>query len=401
MMDEPTNAADYHEPERPWTAWSLTIIGVGSILTAAGIAIRAESHAITSETSPSAMARLFLTVGGAFAIGIAISMRPADPNLLGLACLGAVLARVGVHPAWDALRILAGFAAIVSGIAALLMAMPRPVRRVGVSLLLLFHFGGIFVVAAHAPDGESAWTVQAGRFFVYRPYLQFIHLDSGYGFFWREPISERLKWFCIEYEDGSKHWHKMPQRLEKMSDPLGLRTARYIEMAYYSARYSADEPSDDVKKERVLRAEGKNAIPFHPARSTESQYRPPENWVRDHVLPSMVRHLCKERRAQHPDGMSRIKSVKVYDVVHRILRPGELQATGFYDPHTYELYYQGEFDPDGNEINLGDPMRHWLVPVFYESKSGINETIPNVRERPEDYILIDGLKRHTGSSPFE
>src|SRR5262245_5904814 len=408
MTDETTTTipALYIEPQHPKRAWVLATIGLIAITAAAAFGIysdgfRPRPEGLTSETDSLAMIRLVLTLGGAFAIGIAISMRPASAPLLTLAFAGALLARFGIHPAWDSARMVAGFAAIVASIAVLFIALPKPARRLGMSLVLLFHFGGIFVAGIHAPEGESAWTQQVAYHFVYRPYLQFIGLNSGYGYFALGPAPEHSTWFCIEYEQGHKRWYKLLEMGDARLDPMGLAMRRRSEMTYYCGSYSTNEPSEYQKTARELRCEGKNGIPFHPSLSRLSQFRPTNEYVHDHALPSLIRHLCKQTEVQHPDGKTCIKSVRVYDVVHRILKPDELETTGFYDPQTYEPYYQGEFDPAGKEVNISDPMRYWLIPIYYESKNRYSPVNANPREIPDDFIFIDGLKRRAGSSPFE
>jgi hypothetical protein len=322
-------------------------------------------------------------------------MHPAHPGMLGLACLAAILACFGFHPEWDSGRIVAGFAAIVAGIAALLMALPRPIRRLGVSLLVLFHFGGILV--AVTADRPRPWISHQLHRLVYRPYLEFTYLDYSYQFNSYGKWVSHFKWFCIVYENGDTGWYKLREPRLEGWDPLGIQGQRYLELAVDSGSYADDDPSDDDKRKRLGHA---NVIPLHADRTVTYQYKETGQFVQFQQLPALTRHLCHRHDVQHPDGHTRIKSVKVYDVVHRIVQPDELRTTGINDRQTYEPYYQGEIDPTGKEINKDDPMRFWLVPIFYKCKSFAPLAESNPRDNPGDYILIDGLKLHTGSDAF-
>ena len=74
------------------------------------------------------------------------------------------------------------------------------------------------------------------------------------------------------------------------------------------------------------------------------------------------------KKNQHPKGHG-ITSVKVYHVEHRIVPPQELPNFGPYDKPTYLPYYVGEYDADGNAVNVNDPMLFWMVPIFWQPKS--------------------------------
>src|SRR5262249_7165334 len=158
----------------------------------------------------------------------------------------------------------------------------------------------------------------AAYFYAYRPYLETFGLNSGYGYFSDGDFSDHLKWFCIEYEDGRKRWYKTSQRNLSPLDPLQVDVVRRSHLAWYSGSFSAEDPSEDETRNRLTRSRGENGIPLRPSNPQNSQYRRPENYVRDHVLPSFVRYLCMQEDAKHTDGKARIKSVKVYDVIHRI-----------------------------------------------------------------------------------
>src|SRR5262249_2971261 len=124
MLAEPAPVPDaahgFAAPHR--MSWSLILTAVTAVTLAAAINVAVDGAGTppempTSETSFSAFARLILAVGGLFAAGVALSLRPNRPSILALACLACLLARFGFHPAWDSGKLLAGFGAIVAGIA--------------------------------------------------------------------------------------------------------------------------------------------------------------------------------------------------------------------------------------------------------------------------------------------
>src|SRR5438045_224861 len=84
---------------------------------------------------------------------------------------------------------------------AVLVLLPRPARRVVLSLLLLVHFAGILTaVTAVDPQGGSAPWVSRQLFArVYRPYLGFMYLSNAYHFYSPNPGPPTLLWFRIQY----------------------------------------------------------------------------------------------------------------------------------------------------------------------------------------------------------
>src|SRR5262245_24816435 len=97
---------------------------------------------------------------------------------------------VAMSEEWDSLRL---FLIVLWGIslgAVPLILMPRIARRVAVSVLVLFHFGGILtaVTAVQGPGGNPPpWlpTIVWNR--VYRHYLTFAYMNNAYHFYSPEP----------------------------------------------------------------------------------------------------------------------------------------------------------------------------------------------------------------------
>ena len=291
---------------------------------------------------------------------------------------------------------LAGFAAIVAGIAALLMALPRPARRVGVSLLVLFHFVGIFSqVSWHSYEGLP-WFNEAADVYVYRPYLEFVYLTAGYHYYGGDPGPSDLFWFCIKYDNGDTRWFKLPRRPKDMSDPLGLECQRRYVLADQAAGIASVK---EIPKETMSSRDAMSAnIPWHPYISHENQYQPPSSGVRKFLLPSYVRHVAVMPSSQHSDVRTSIKSIKVYRVAQSILPPDDVANVGFNDPPTYMPYFLGEFDSEGKLINENDPMWGWLVPIFHRPKSANVPGCHTARTFPAEFELVDGLRIHAGSN---
>jgi hypothetical protein len=405
MSDELTIPAE-PEVESSGTgrlAWITASAGFASVATAAAIslfveAIRPQAEWLSRETSIASFARLFFTIGGMLAVGAAVSLRPDRLAMLALACVAAVLARYGFHPAWDSGRMVAGFAAIAAGISAVLMALPQTWRRAGVSLLVLFHFGGILTMVSVMPNQEQPWLQNVAYTYVYRPYLRFIDMTAGHHYFGGDPGPSDLVWFCVNYDDGTARWYKLPRRSEDLADPSELSVIRRGALANETQGYEViKEIPSEVNRRRDMMSYGQNGIPWHPRFPHEQQYRPPSALVRNFLLPSYVEHVVQMKSMQHPEGRS-VKSVKVYRVEHQILTAAELKIIEDpYAPNTYLPYFYGEYDAEGRQINTDDPMLYWIVPIIYVPKSPEVDPWHTPRSHPEEFELVDGLRRHSGS----
>jgi hypothetical protein len=152
-----------------------------------------------------------------------------------------------------------------------------------------------------------------------------------------------------------------------------------------------------MKRRRLIMAQVPEGIPINPEiLPLEMQYRMPGANVRDFVLPSYVQHIANVKVLQHPDGVP-IASIRVYLVVHNILVPYGLQnGTSPYDPVTYLPFYFGEYDASGKLLDPGNPLLYWLIPIIYEPKPGAKPWY-TPKTNPEEYRLIDGVKRHNGN----
>lgn len=351
--------------------------------------------------------RVLLVFFGALAVGIALWKRPSFIRLYMLATAAAFLTRFGLPADWDSFSVLSGLGTIAAAIGGVLVALPDSYRKMAASAIMLFHFGGI--LSAVTGPMSPPWLSTVAGILVYRPYLQCLYLTNAYHFYSPEPGPASQAWFFIKYKPDaqgvtSAMWYKFPRRPQDMTDPLMLSYYRRLSLTMRLEDYIPNPIiTDQMKKARVLAAQGENGIPLHfEYMPLERQYRMPTDATRDLILPSFVRHVARRPDLQHPDGQTKIESIKVYRVEHRILAPTLLEV-GMrpYDPTTYLPYYMGEFDPETGELlDPGDPLLYWMVPIIYTPNPAKGDIPPwhTPRKNPDDFILIDGVRRHTGGS---
>jgi hypothetical protein len=332
----------------------------------------------------------------AFLAGCGVSMKSRDPKTLALAAVSALFARWGADPRWDSARMLFGFATLVAGGSAVLMFLPQLYRRIIVSGLVLLHFGAI-LTATTSPNWTPWLSGHLGMTF-YRPYMQFMYLTNAYHFYSPEPGPANVMWFCIYYDNGDTRWYKTPRRPEDMTDPLLLSYYRRLAITQQiETPGSVGSVSEDILQGRSLRAQGKeDAIPFHPEiQPIAAQFRVPNDTVRHQLVPAYIRFVA--RANPHDDPARKIVSIKMYRVEHHILIPREVRAgVQPYDPDTYRPWFLGEYDAQGVQIKLNDPMLYWLVPIVYEAKPG-TPIYHTPRSHPKDFVLRDCVNIHSGS----
>jgi len=169
--------------------------------------------------------RVILLLAGLIAAGtgVAVRFRTAAWDLesrcytagaIGLAAFAAVLSTGALDEAWDSPRMLLRAVTAVALVGAGLVCLSRLWRRLAVSLIVLFHFGGILcaVTSVPPPGGPAPWITGTLWAHVYRPYLDFLYLNNAYHFYSPEPGPPSLLWFYLEYEDGSTRQVKIPNR---------------------------------------------------------------------------------------------------------------------------------------------------------------------------------------------
>jgi hypothetical protein len=340
--------------------------------------------------------QLLLVFVVSVSLAIAIKTRPNSFRLL-LACATCLLARTGIPHEWDSIRLLAGFGAIVAGVGAILAALPMRYRKIGASILVILHFGAI--ATAVTSSDPQPWLSNIVGVGVFRPYLDFMNLQSSYGYYSPEPGPSMQLWVCVKYQPDrngvtSARWFKMPNKSRDTSDPFGLTYHRRAGLAYYATGDVLPAViSDSMKVSRLS-----SKVPIHPEIEFESQYRLPPNSIRSQLLPSYARHVARFTEIQHDDGVTQINSIQLYGVEHFILPPADWKA-GIqpYDPATYRPYYLGEFDTEGRLMDPDNPLLYWLIPIYWKP---IDDNKPPVHmpwTHPEEYRLVDGLRLQTGA----
>jgi hypothetical protein len=287
-------------------------------------------------------------------------------------------------------------------------------RRVAVSGLIVFHFGGIAMAGMMPPP--TPWVVSEIYGRVYRPYLEFLYLTNAYHFYAPDPGPSNFLFAYVEYRGpGGHHWRwvKVPdideqgrhsyvadlsyqRRLAlldnargfaKLPDELVLdEMGRVIPnpIYFWRAVYSQSPPRMDTAAVGLFTTgtlglagspDGQGPllavtalhpgrvelswprpriiVPFHPDgeyKPWPTQYQPLSLYGR-RMTALYASHLCSLKDPDHPEDEG--VSVKVYRAVHRIA-PSASVASNTLDPtfpSTFVPYYQGHYDREGNLLD--------------------------------------------------
>ncbi|MCX7666723.1 MAG: hypothetical protein N2112_14400 [Gemmataceae bacterium] len=325
--------------------------------------------------------------------------------------------------------------------------MPAKVIAFVVLAWVFFHLTSIY--GAMTSPEPSPWLTQQIYTRVMRPYHTTIYMSNAYQFYSPNPGDASQLWFCIEYgpldpkddllipkdEPKDVRWIHFPTRRRDYIDPLGLTYVRrlaYTEQAIQthtgisyseSALRAVTERRDNASKQRGYTAEG-SPIPMAQLANPQQQFLIPMDHVRWQLLPSYARFLANKYAVEG----KRVKSVKIYRATHRILsmqeyhgypkgmgvtagRGGyvtspttdELVRTDPFDPTTFNVHFMGEFDSQGQQINLNDALLYWQIPILPKKNLvdyGKQVTAQNYDEFYEDYVNIHaGSHRLHGGKP--
>ncbi len=236
---------------------------------------------------------------------------------------------------------------------------PRPVWRALISLLILFHFGGILAAVFSVPP--QPWLASVAWTYVYRPYLEFFYLTNAYHFYAPEPGPATNVWFFVKFDDGQIGELRIPRRADHV---LALEYQRRLSLSESVNQLPPALPvvPADVRYRR-LEAGQSDGIPLHPDVPENAQFREPTPYSK-RMLQSYARFAA--RTVKHPTDPTRpVVGVKIYRAVHSILPPWEIaKGRDPADPTLYYPFYQGEYDVDGNLKDPADPYLYWLIPVF-------------------------------------
>jgi hypothetical protein len=158
----------------------------------------------------------------------------------------------------------------------------------------------------------------------------------------------------------------------------GINLAEFIRKRVLNTKEGADDwkkkKKDQVVGQDIGPGPGPILVPFDKFLPQQQQYAAPNAQVR-RLLESFVAHVA---RYPHPERTAeyKIKSVKVYRVIHAIPQPGAfLHGMEGNDPQLYRPYYLGEFHPDGKLKQEQDPFLYWLLPSVRDNPADLGSPI--------------------------
>lgn len=332
-----------------------------------------------------------LGVLGLLVAGVAVSRRPKDTFVLGIASLTAALAWLATSEEWDAIRIMMAVMSGVAGAGALLLLLPRTLQRIAISVFVLYHFCGI--LTAITSPAPTPWITAQLWTRLFRPHLEFCYVNNAYQFYSPQPGPANILWVCIIGDDDRAEWLKMPQRAEHNAEKLDPLSVEYFRRLSLTERANQNVQLPLGPPAEVMQARYGTIIPMLPDLLPTQQYRMPNEHARQ-IIASYARHVAKTWDTGRP-GV-KIKSLKIYLTLHRMLSQKEF-ANGWdpFDPSTYWPFFVGEFDIEGVLRNANDPMLYWVVPILPGPQHGYGQA------GSETVDLRNYVKDHAGSDPLE
>jgi hypothetical protein len=321
---------------------------------------------------------------------------------------------------------------VIALFGAVLVILPSLPRKVLLSLLLVFHFGGIFVAGANvAPGGvgQPPWLTEQLWVRVYRYYLGYVYMTNAYHFYSPDPGPSTLTWFRIQFDDDSYRWVKLPDkqgslvplqytRLMVVADSTKLAgpmpppwlLQRRINERKEAGRWFTPEPTKDGQKFANVPIPITLEDYFNPFNNLPlppDAYREPTEYSK-RLISSYVRYVANNN-PHDKDPSVPIKNIKVYSITHKLIGANEM-AMGR-DPLQkiyLQPYYMGKFDTSGEllvkqqEYNaLGQPtfkeydgFLYWVVPILPipEGTQGDFRIPWDVK----DYKVRDYMELHAG-----
>lgn len=344
--------------------------------------------------------RALLLTGGLLTVGSGVALQPASSLVLLTAAAAAWLGRQALEPECDSLRLMLTVMAVFAAVSALLVQLPRTARRVVVSLVILFHFGGILSAVTSVPP--QPWLSLWAWTHVYRPYLEFMYLNNAYHFYSPDPGPPTLLWAYVRYQDGTARWVKLPNRDDY---PLAINYQRRLSLTESINQLTNSQSIPHLQAESLKQARQEAArdyqIPLHPSIELALQYRKPTPFS-ERMLRAYARHIAYV--SPHlEDPSQQVISVKLYRVVHSLPAPRDLVAgLSPLDETSYLPYYQGEFTPDGTLIDPQDPFLYWLIPIVRvpRSSSATFSQTGALTLTPANSEVVNFLEAHaTGRRP--
>jgi hypothetical protein len=335
---------------------------------------------------------------------------------------------------WDSLQLLSNVLAGITIAAVPIIFLPSAARRVLVSLVLLFHFGGILtaVTAVQPPNNAPMpWLPSVLWHRVYRPYLTFFYMNNAYHFYSPDPGPPQLLWFQVVFEDGSTQWKRIVRREDF---PTRQQYQRFLSLTESTRMAEAAPPGKiaELQKKRIVINNAKlykdpygkaQRIPFSGGFDINFQYQEPVELAKKY-LSSYASYVARTEVSSKNPGLN-VKSVRVYRLQHQLISAAQMAAgLSPLDPTLFLVWYEGEYDkagkliykplssrdektirypvarPDGSSMMMEapaqDPFLYWMLPIYREPKPGF-ENSANL----DDYILIDALQLHSGDDPWD
>ena len=300
-----------------------------------------------------------------------LSARLRAASLTSLAALVPLIGWFACGPDWDTGQLVCVALCMVGVVGSILILLPEQPRRLALSLLLLFHFGGILSAALSPGAGglPGPWLVTQTWLRVYRPYLGFMYLNNAYHFYSPSPGPATLIWTYIIYSKGEGpdrvrkgEWVKLPDR---QTSPVTMHYQRLISlgMSLEPVINSIPDADLEVRKESRRSAGLRRGIPLDEFMIPASaQFRIPQESTQMY-LASYARHMARTHPFWPADPSYKFESVKIYRVTHGNIQP--IQLLRGENPTERQYYfpcYQGEYNDQGVLLDANDPFLYWLIP---------------------------------------
>jgi hypothetical protein len=406
---------------RPWNlmlaALGVTVLGLLLMATPA-IALRLITLGVGLLLAASAVVKRLKTAGWE------LEERFESAGLCAVASFTALLAYLGMEESWDSGKMFLGVLVGAGLVGAVLLVLPTMARRAVISLLVLFHFGGILtaVSCVQPRNDPSPWISMQLWTRFYRPYLTFAYLTNAYHFYSPDPGPPTLLWFRVEYSDRSHRWIKIPVRKDNL---LALHYQRLLALTESSAapmprlplslaevpqweRMTGrpyDRPTwNDIAHRRLVGAYKFSPDPILEIKdlAPAAQYSEPQELARRYIS-SYAHHIAVT--SPHPTNPDvSVQSVSIYRLTHRIIGPGQIaQGMSPLDETFYTPFYMGKFNTKGELIDPNDPFLYWYLPIIMVPRnypSGTDGIYINAPP-PPDGRLLNCMKIHAGDWPEE
>lgn len=218
-----------------------------------------------------------------------------------------------------------------------------------ISLLIACHFIGIFTAVAVTADTRGGTPILPGRLTaVFRPYLEFLFLDSAYQFFAPNPTPTKKFYFRIVGRDGLGQWVEFPRKEDY-----------FVPFMYHR--------SWKIAQNSIRRSGG------------SKQVLDAETYI---CLASFVRRIGREFTNREHDVGQEAQWIDVYEVRHRPMSPAEA-ARGLSQTNAslYRPSLLGRFTVDGS------PLRDGRVRSIRMARlaEGIvqNDVLPRLKQRAD------------------